>query len=183
MTTGHGWFGNHRTLKEQLLGLAPALAEAKGKLVLDAGAAEGLIAVEFVAAGAKRVDAFDNNQSYITEGEWHARKGRGRGVMRMRYGDINVGLPDGYSPPYDIVLALAILHKAQDVAVSTRMLAEACGGLLVIRLPIGSTGVLEAKYGDSSCDLAVEMPALGFALERAEQGPRSELVQYYRRRA
>lgn len=183
MSAGHGWFGNHRTLKEQMLGLAPALAEAKGKRVLDAGAAEGLISVEFVKAGAAKVDAFDNNQSYITEGQWHSWSGRGKGFMRFKPGDINVGLPDGFTGPYDIVLALAILHKAQDVAVSTRMLSEACGGLLVIRLPVGSTGVLEAKYGDSSCDLHQELPGLGFSLERTEQGPRTELVQYWRRRA
>lgn len=181
MSTGQGWFENHRTVKEQMLGLAPAMAEAKGKTVLDAGSAEGHIAFEFVRAGAARVDAFDNNHGYVCEAENIAYR-RARGAMRAKYGDINLGLPDGFGPRYDIVLALAIIHKAADVTVTTRMLAEACAGLLVVRLPLGSEGAFKAKYGGTTCDLNVEMPALGFALERTEPGPRGELVMYWRRR-
>lgn len=175
---GQGWFGNHRTLGEQMLGLGPAISEAKGKRVLDAGAAEGLIALEFVKAGAK-VDAFDNNRDYVYEGDRQARR-HGGGAMRMRWADLNVALPEAYVPPYDIVLALAIIHKARDVGQATQLLAGACSGLLVVRLPRDSKGMIKAKFGDSRCDLAVEMPALGFKLERKERGPRGELVQYWR---
>lgn len=164
-----------------MLGLAPALAEAKGKTVLDAGCAEGLISVEFARAGATHVDAFDNNRDYICEAQHNARRVAPHGVMRVRHGDVNLALPDGFRNNYDIVLALAIIHKAQDVPPATRLLAEACGGLMVIRLPHGSTGLIEAKFGDSVCDLLVEMPAAGFRLERSECGPRDEVVQYWRR--
>lgn len=182
MATGHGWFGNHRTLKEQMLGLAPALAEVKGKTVLDAGTAEGNIALEFVLAGAARVDAFDNNPGYVCEAQNKAwGRQLPRGVMRVKEGDINLGLPDGFGPRYDIVLALAIIHKAADVIATTRILAEACAGLMVIRLPLGSDGAFKAKYGGTTCDLRVELPELGLSLERTEPGPREELVQYWRR--
>lgn len=181
MTTGHGWFGNHRSLKEQMMGLGPALEESNGKAVLDAGCAEGHIAVEFAKAGA-RVDAFDNNPGFVVDAESAARK-HAKGAVRVKAGDINVGLPDPFGPAYDVVLALAILHKAESVYRSTKMLADACSGLMVVRLPKGSTGMLRAKFGPSWCDLNIEMPNLGFHLERTESGPRGELVQYWRRRA
>jgi SAM-dependent methyltransferase len=170
-----GWFGNHRSLQEQMEGLGPALAECKGKRVLDVGCAEGWIALEFYKAGGK-VDAFDNNVDYASS----ARRNTS-GRVRVRLHDMNEGLPKGMRGPYDIVLALAVLHKAPDIPRAVKLLAGVCSSLMVIRLPYGSTGFLNAKHGDSTCDLLTVMPEHGFNLERTEQGPREELVQYYRR--
>ena len=53
---------------------------------------------------------------------------------------------------------------------------------LVIRLPVGSEGFFETKHRKSvTCDTKKEMPVLGFALERDEQGPRGERVHYWKR--
>lgn len=172
------WFNGHRSLAEQMKGLDPALAECKGKRVLDVGCAEALISLEFWKRGAT-VDAFDNNVSYVAQATRNA--GHTGGLVKVLLGDMNDGLPKGMMPPYDIVLALAVLHKAPDVTAATRLLAKACSDLMVIRLPIGCTGVMQAKHGTSVCNLLTEMPALGFTLERTEKGPRDELVQYYRR--
>lgn len=173
------WFNGHRSLAEQMRGLDPALAECKGKRVLDVGCAEALISLEFWKHGAM-VDAFDNNVAYVAAASENA--GHARGLVKIVLGDMNAGLPKGMKPPYDIVLALAVLHKAPDVTAATRLLARACSDLMVIRLPIGCTGVIQAKHGGSFCNLLTEMPAHRFKLERTENGPRDELVQYWRKR-
>lgn len=172
------WFNGHRSLAEQMKGLGPVLSECVGKRVLDVGTAEGLIAVEFVKAGAV-VDAFDNNATYAAAAAELASKTKG---LRAKWADMNEGLPAFLRPPYDIVLALAVLHKARDVRATTLLLAGACSDLLVIRLPHGCSGVLQAKHGGSVCELHGELPRIGFVLERTEPGPRGELVQYWRKR-
>lgn len=169
------WFGGHRTLAEQMLGLDYALAEADGKRVLDAGCAEALIGIEFVKRGATVV-AFDN-QDPLVAGALKATKGiRNITVLKA---DINEQLPEG---PFDIVLALAVLHKSKDIPVATRALASLCTSLMVIRLPRDSTGRFKSKHFFSWIDLNEEMPRLGFTLERTEEGPQTELVQYWRRK-
>jgi hypothetical protein len=81
----------------------------------------------------------------------------------------------------DIVLMLAVLHKLRDPEKSVREWAQFAGSLVVVRLAGGSAGVVRHKHGYAQCDLRDVMPALGFRLERTAQGPRDELVQYWRR--
>jgi SAM-dependent methyltransferase len=168
------WFDGERSLKEQMLGLEHALAEAKGRTVLDAGCAEGLIGIAFAKAGAT-VIAFDNNPDMIRSAE---RRGCGVRGFRAQHGDLNVGLP---GMDYDIVLALAVLHKAENVESATRRLANAARRLMVVRLQHGSVGEVWAKHGGTRCDLREMLPGMGFRLEIEEPGPREELVQYWRR--
>lgn len=169
-----GWFGNHRSLKEQMMGLAQALEETRGKTVLDVGCAEGLIGLEFKRAGAKQVDGVDNNEDFV---RCALRNG-----MRVLHASINEPLPEGLLERYDIVLALAVLHKSNNVPLAVERIARLASDLMVVRLPHGSTGVLKAKHFDSVCDLNVDLPRHGFKLDLTEQGPREELVQYWRRR-
>ena len=169
------WFGGHRTLAEQMLGLDYALAEADGKRVLDAGCAEALIGIEFVKRGATVV-AFDNQWDLI-RGAVKAIKGVAN--ITVAFGDINGHIPEGQ---FDIVLALAVLHKTKDMHKATKALADRCTSLMVVRLPRDSTGRFKSKHFPTVIDLNVEMPKLGFELERTEQGPQTELVQYWRRK-
>jgi 2-polyprenyl-3-methyl-5-hydroxy-6-metoxy-1,4-benzoquinol methylase len=55
-----------RTLAEQMLGLDKAVAECKGKRVLDLGCAEGLIGLEFAKAGAVNVVGIESLQTTLT---------------------------------------------------------------------------------------------------------------------
>lgn len=172
------WFGGARTLEEQMLGLGPALVEANGKTVLDVGCAEGDIGIAFAREGASLVVAFDNNPDMS-----FAARAKGKSVRNFRphLWDMNSGPPKGEPRTYDIVLALAVLHKATRLRDALLALTKACSSLLVLRLPAGCTGILRAKHGGDELDLVSAMVEYGFRLERSEIGPRGEAVQYWRR--
>lgn len=163
-----------RTLEEQLLGLAPALAEAPGRTVLDLGCAEGLIGQAFARAGALDVLGLEGMVEHVKVGQ---RNTRG---VRFKVRDLNVQKPPKL-PSWDIVLALAILHKLHDPARGVWYCARAARSLVVVRLPVGSTGLIAGKHSGVACDVRGEFVSHGFALERVEEGPRTELVQYWRR--
>lgn len=178
----HGWLvipgvqTGDRTLEEQMLGLAPALAEASGKTVLDLGCAEGLIGREFARAGAADVLGLETLDEHIQV----ARRQCKGFAVRFKQRDLNDQKPPKV-PSYDIVLALAILHKLNQPARGAEYCCRASKALIVIRLPVGSDGVIFGKHTRVRCDLGQAMASHGFALERVEDGPRKELVQYWRR--
>ncbi len=184
-----GWFKvpgrtGERTLKEQLKGLSPALAEAQDKTVLDLGCAEGLIAMEFARSGAARVDGIDCNEDLVIVG----LKLRSEGLTKeprlsrvlLQCAPVQRLLPLELS--YDVVLALAILHKMHDPLTALQWCAKTAQNLLVIRLAGGSRGSIKSKhYPHTRTDSRSVLANLGFALEREEQGPRDEMVHYWRR--
>lgn len=172
-----GWFGDTVTLEEQLRGLEFALAEARGKTVLDAGCAEGWIAREFLKAGALKADAFDHSEFMVAA----AREAIGAGGRVERH-DVNKPMPDWMDRRYDIVLALAVIHKGKNVERIAEHMADRTRDLLVVRLPRRSRGEFGSKHWiEHRVDLNVLMPRLRFTLERMEQGPKDEMVQYWRR--
>jgi hypothetical protein len=177
-TLAAGWFiiegvtQGQRTLEEQMMGLEPALFYASGRAVLDLGTAEGLIAREFIRAGAY-VDAVESNTRLVIV----------PGVPVM-YWNLNHGLPPHLSPPYHIVLLLAILHKLRQPAEKLRSYAALATERVVIRLPFGSAGVITRKgHPEDQCDCNEVMQDCGFTLEQTLPGPREELVQHWIRSA
>ena len=178
----HGWLTipdfqtGERTLKEQMLGLDVALSEAKGKSVLDVGCAEGLIGLEFARAGASRVLGVDRLDTHIRVARKHCGS-----LVKFQVMDLNEQ-PVAEEPDFDIVLALAVLHKLVQPAHGVRYCASHARSLVVVRLPYGSRGRIQGKHSGVECDVPAEMAAQGFRLERKKRGPRHELVQYYRRR-
>lgn len=187
-----GWFvipgvqPGERSLEEQIKGLADALARCAGKTVLDLGCAEGLIALEFVKAGAASVYACDCNVEAIdaarVAGAALNEEQRGRVGFHVR--NINDLVEDelGSRPvwSHDIVLALAVLHKMHDPARATRYVAKATRERLVVRLPQKSTGVIQSKWGDHPvCDTGAVFRKEGLRLESQQRGPRGELVQHW----
>lgn len=170
-----------RTLQEQMLGLAPALDETPGKTVLDLGCAEGLIALEFAKAGARSVYGIDYNATLIDVARAEMAKSDALPV-EFKHADLTGIINARRRVKYDIVLALAVLHKLPDPAEGLRFCAQSARSLIVVRLPYGSTGNLRAKHAPyRRTDIREILPACGFVRERKEPGPRGEWVQYWRR--
>lgn len=182
-----GWFRipgvqeGPRSIDEQMMGLAPALTEATGKTVLDLGCAEGSIALEFARAGALNVFGCDYNAGFIDTANRQLKR-VGPAAVRFQHADIADLLAAYERPQYDIVLALAILHKLPDPAAGAKFCAQSARSLIVVRLPQGSTGTIRSKHvRHMRCDLPQTFASCGFVRERKEIGPRGEWVQYWRR--
>lgn len=187
-----GWFdipgmqSGDRTLEEQMKGLEPALAACKGKDVLDLGCAEGLIAIEFARAGAASVYGCDCNIESIAAAQALVVRPETRPKSRIRFRveNINERITEELASVdlwrYDIVLALAVLHKMHDPERATQYAGRATGERLVLRLPEGSSGVIQSKWGKHpTCDTAAVLRAEGLEMEQQLKGPRGELVQHW----
>lgn len=170
-----------RSLNEQMTGLHPALAEAHGRTVFDMGCAEGCIALEFARAGGT-VYAVDYNPAMI---ETANRISREPVALAFEAVDLREVIRKARLRrqwrEFDIVLALAVLHKLDDPKAGTEFVAQSCNDLAVIRLPHGSTGFIRAKHSANACDVGRVMTQHDFALEKTVTGPRAEQVQYWRR--
>lgn len=168
------WFGGARRVAEQMIGLDEALAECSGKSVLDLGCAEGAIALAFARAGASRVVGIECNAYSVKVALEFCGD-----LVRIEQGNLNtMRLPEG---PWDIVLALAIIHKMRS---PTNLIADIAGtgaALVVVRLPGGSSGTFQTKHYGTPCDVNAEFVRNGYVLGTALPGPQDELVQYWRR--
>jgi predicted RNA methylase len=180
----HGWFvipgmqTGDRTLEEQIIAVRPALAEAKGRTVLDMGCAEGLIGLEFARAGALAVHGMDAVRGHIDVAE---EVGQGQ-PMTFECADLNVlGAPR----PYDIVLALGVIHKLHEPGVGLKWAADCTRRLLLVRSGRGERdGRIYSKHRrKNSCDRDEVLRGAGLVYEKTVQGPegRGEDVQYWRR--
>lgn len=164
-----------------MLGLKHALQLAKGKTVLDLGCAEGLISREFAKAGASLVLGIEVIKEFVAS------------AVNLCAGYSNVSfmlanLDDKVKSPvinkYDIVLALAIIHKAHNPIEYLQFSMDSCapGGLLVIRYPINaSNSVLKSKHTNKTCDVAGTLAFAGFNVIGKYAGPRGEEVEYWRK--
>lgn len=184
-----GWFilpgkEGDRTLAQQMVGLDDALALAGGKRVLDLGCAEGLISREFVHAGAAEVVGIDILDRHVEEARrqceglpcrfytWHLERLHENGPAKDVLGKFN------------IVLALAVVHKLKNPEAGLRLAAEMSDDLVVLRLPNypeTKQGLIRSKHWGTTCDIAAVMGDCGFELVRTCDGPPGEPVQYWRR--
>jgi 2-polyprenyl-3-methyl-5-hydroxy-6-metoxy-1,4-benzoquinol methylase len=118
-----GWFklpgqDGDRSVKGQLVGLARALEACRGKTVLDLGCAEGAIALEFARAGATRILGVE----VVAEHLEVARRLCAGYPCEFRHEDLNrTRLAEGEQ--FDVVLALAIIHKLKHPAERLRYFA------------------------------------------------------------
>jgi len=182
-----GWFDipgvrrGDRTLKEQLMGLEPALAECKGKTVLDLGCAEGLIAREFARAGAASVLGIELLQAHIVVAQVQCRDYPQVRFIRSHLDDY-IKTRESF-PKYDIVLALGIIHKLLDPNIPLRFAAQSARDLVLFRAPAKKTnGQVKSKHSNVLCDVPAVMTGEGFVDEQTIPGVRGEAVQYWRRK-
>lgn len=128
-----GWFSTpgrpgDRTLDDQLKGLDWLFANCAGKTVLDIGCAEGLISIELARRGALAVHGIEIVPEHVAV----ANKLRGDLPVTFEVGDANAWRP---RRAYDIVIALALLHKLKNPTAAAAAFAEAAREAVVLRLP------------------------------------------------
>lgn len=187
-----GWFkvdgirpNGDRSIAEQMLGLDRALAEAKGKTVLDLGCAEGAISLEFAKAGAARVVGVELLEAHLVVArKLCAAYAKTITFVCAHLDTYALARPD--PERFDIVLALGIIHKLQDPAVPLRFAARSAKDLLCFRAPAtvepaGGDYVIKAKHSGVVCNVPAVMRSEGFRDEGTIKGVRGEGVQYWRR--
>ena len=187
-----GWFKipgirpeGDRSVEEQMLGLQPALAEAKGKTVLDLGCAEGPISRAFALAGAIDVLGVELLEEHLKVARrLCADVPQVRFVCAHLDGYVAEVNPPGTVPPlFDIVLALGIIHKLDDPAVPLRFAARSARDLLCYRASAHARdGIIVSKFKKIACNVPAVMTQEGFVEERLIPGVRGEAVQYWRRK-
>lgn len=184
-----GWFkipgvqDGDRTLAEQMLGVAPALAEAAGKRVLDLGCAEGLIGLAFVQHGAASVMGYDSVGQHLSVAQDLCKDL----PMRFRQADLQTFAAADTVRAFDIVLCLGVAHKMRHPGELVRYAARACWGLVLVRMCArgeAKDGVLRSKhFSMNTCNVHEIMAEEGFRLEQVLPGPREETVHWWRREA
>lgn len=176
-----GWFHTKgrlgdRTLAQQLMGLDPLFAECTGKTVLDIGCAEGLISIELAKAGSRAVHGVEIVKAHVEVGN----KLRRDSPVTFEVQDANDWTP---KREYDIVIALALLHKLRNPTAACARFAAHCKDLMVLRLPpLHAPTIVDERSNSEPHHIGVTMERCGFVLEReARDGPFNEWLGYYRR--
>lgn len=172
-----------RTVAEQMLGLDRALAEARGRTVLDLGCAEGCISAAFARAGAWVV-GIELLHEHLAVARSVCR-GLTVSFVHAHLGDWIARHPE--SEQFDIVLALGIIHKLDDPNVPMLWAARSARDLLCFRAPAkvakeGDDYFVKSKFGTATCNVQRLMREQGFVDEGIVKGARGEAVQYFRRK-
>lgn len=186
--TSKGWFivpghreRGDRSVKEQMRGLEKALLYAKDKTVLDLGCAEGCISIEFAKAGAKEVLGVEVLEYHL---EVANKLREGYPNVRFMQSFIETLAEHEATAQWDVVLALAVLHKLRNVDAGLRYVARSARELIVFRWPqwFDPKGYLRSKRNaDDEVHVPTVMREYGFKMERALLGPNAEPVQYWRK--
>lgn len=175
-----GWFEmsgrpGDRQLADQLKGLGWLFANCKGKTILDAGCAEGLISIELAKAGALAVHGVE----LVPERVKLANKMRGDLPVTVEVGDMNTWRPKRH---YSIVIGLAILHKLQSPTTVAAALAMSAMDAVVWRLPPGGPVIRDRRSGYESHDIGLVTEAAGFKLHESSHAHLGEWVGVYVRK-
>lgn len=174
-----------RTLVDQMRGLRPVVDEfrlsaGKGKPLtcLDVGCAEGLIGLEMAKAGAASVHGVEVVPQRVAD----AQRLRGDWPCTFELGNVATYQP---RQPYDVLLALSILHKLPNPSATLyRLVHSFCRRMVVIRLPPGrGPVVIDPRSNNEPQDLDAVLQNLGFNLETEVESSRSEWVGMWRAKA
>ena len=176
------WFtvGNDigdRTLESQTLGLAPLFEVIPGKTFLDAGCAEGLISIELCKAGALAGHGVEIVPGHVKL----ANKLRKEAPVTFEEGNLNSWRP---KRAYDVVLALAILHKLNRPDEVCAALAEAAREWFVFRLPSANSPwvIRDQRTAFKPFDIGSALDRAGFEFQQMTLGPFEEPTGFWKRR-
>jgi hypothetical protein len=181
------WFpvgkGEHeRTLVDQMRGMRPVVdefraAKLRGRPLsgLDVGCAEGLISMEMAKAGASHMHGVEIVPDRVADAS------RMRGSLPCSFEAANIVT---YTPakPYDVLLALSILHKLPDPSATLyRLVHNYCQRLVVLKLPpLRGPLVIDPRSENVPHDLDAVLQDLGFHLEHQALGHRDEWIGVWR---
>lgn len=165
-----------RTIDQQLVGLDRLIAAVPGKTVLDLGCAEGLISIELAKRGALAVQGVEIRADHVAVG----RKLAGDLPVKLDAADLNTWRP---THSYDIVIALALLHKLKDPSAACGAFCEASSGLVVIRTPPKADPwvIIDDRSGRKPHDIGKVLRANGFKLSEQLAGTFGEVIGYWER--
>jgi len=180
-----GWRNGDRTLDQQITGLESMRrglyqpeGPTTGKSILELGAAEGLMSKWFVdVCGAASVHGVE-----IIEGHVEL----GRKWCKKRPVKLTVANCDTWRPKqaYDVVVALALLHKLQDPLACLAAVAEAAKEMVVVRLPSACEPwvITDARTDFKPWDVDRCLRQNGFELVNSTMGPFNEPTGFWRRK-
>ncbi len=182
----HGWLKvngqtGDRSLEEQIEALKPAIASCSGKTLLDLGCAEGLIAREFIRAGAKSALCIDAVEDHLKVARKECEG------LPMKFMQVDLGTIAGKMTfPADIVLCLGIAHKVKSPETVIRLAANSARKMVLMRsgLAADENGIIRAKHFKKSfCDSHAVLKECGFKLDKTVMGPEphNETVEYWLR--
>jgi 2-polyprenyl-3-methyl-5-hydroxy-6-metoxy-1,4-benzoquinol methylase len=176
-----GWFTvgsrqGDRTLGQQLVGLDRLFAAVPGKSVLDLGCAEGLISMECARHGALSVQGVEIRADHVAAG----RKLGGSLPVALDVGDLNTWRPQH---GYDVVLALALLHKLKNPSAACAEFCEAARELVVIRTPpkFDPWVIVDGRSSNKPHDIGKVLRGNGFKLSEQLAGTFGEVIGYWER--
>lgn len=184
-----GWYkidgvqDGDRTLEQQMLGLSPALEFCQGCNILDLGCAEGLISREFVKAGASHVTAVEVVEGNATQAKIELAELPATILCENVEHFVNRHWEMAVAGElkYDLVLALAILHKLK---VPERALdfIGMVANRAVIRTAERTPGYIQdTRSRERRIKIVKPLRKLGLELEFATDGPFNEWTGYFRR--
>lgn len=174
-----------RDLSQQLLGLDTMLAQVSDKTVLDIGCAEALISRECARRGAHSVMGLEVVEANAAEG---ARQCAGLPVTVLHrnvehFVDDFWNLAEAGALRFDLVLALAVLHKLKQPERAIQFIGRVCDERAVIRTAERTPGyVQDVRSKDRRIELVAPLAALGLHLVHHEPGPFNEWTGYFERR-
>jgi len=164
-----GWFSTpgrpgDRRLEDQLKGLDWLFANAKGKTVLDLGCAEGLISIKLAQNGAVAVHGIEVVGEHVEVGN----KLRGALPVTFEHADLNRWRP---KREYDIVIALALMHKLKNPTAACADFIAAARHAVVLRLPPEhAPTVIDDRSGNQPHHLGQTLKAGGFTAHEEHYG-------------
>jgi SAM-dependent methyltransferase len=180
---GKGWFEipgvqrGDRTLAQQMLGLAPLLPMVTGKAVLDLGSAEGLIGLELLRAGAALVHGIELVPERVDLANQACRDYPAL-FVQGDLSDLDQLDRGPFLACYDVVLALAIMHKLAEPEQLLAAAIERALDLLVIRAEPVFT---DRRSGHRPIRVAETVRSSGFILLHETIGTFKEWTAIYQR--